>query len=421
MSSDRNVLPRSTPSFIHLRRLTDDTGLIEHALGRIPRRREGYTTDDNARALWTVTEWLSPERSSILAERDRILLKELADIYLAFLLWTQKENGWFHNNVAYDRTLEPEDVSHDCQGRAVWSCADAWIRLEGARRDTAFILLQHSLQTIGSIRSHRGQAFALATCSDLLSAHDSGVLSLPEGWKEELTNHLYRLEGVLLRAFSHSSADGWKWFEPSMTYGNGVLPWALLRAFRRTENPEALEVGLDSLSSLRAAMSSGKGGFRPIGNEKWRTKDTSSRWDQQPLEMFKLALAFEEAAKAIALVQDEEVSRLISVSSSLRPEPHGASALGAKLTDRTGHPPTPPPPLDEPLSLAEELRLARDRCLDWFYGDNDLLVLMVDPEEGACSDGLQQNGPNMNCGAEATISFLMTQALCCPGTGGNAV
>ncbi|RUS47805.1 hypothetical protein [Cohnella sp. AR92] len=414
MSSERMRRHPSRPSFTHLRRLTDDTGLLEHALGRIPRRREGYTTDDNARALWAVTEWLRPERSSSLEMEDKALLKELADIYLAFLLWTQKEDGWFHNNVAYDRTMEPEDISHDCQGRSIWSCAVAWIHLEGSRRETAFVLMQQSIGTLGSIRSHRGQAFAMAACAALLSAHGEGTISLPGSWEEELTNHLYRLEGVLIRAYRHFSADGWRWFEPAMTYGNGVLPWALLRAFRRTENPEALEVGLGSLSSLRSAMSSGTGGFRPIGNENWRTKDSVSHWDQQPLEMFKLALAFEEAAKAIELAQDEEVSRLISVASSSQPEPRGNAANGSITSDRTGSYSSRPSRHSEPGSHAAELRGARDRCLDWFYGDNDLKVSMVDPEEGACSDGLQKNGPNLNCGAEATISFLMTQALCCP-------
>ena len=35
----------------HLDRMTDSTGLIQHAIYSIPRRDSGYTTDDNARAL----------------------------------------------------------------------------------------------------------------------------------------------------------------------------------------------------------------------------------------------------------------------------------------------------------------------------------------------------------------------------------
>src|SRR6478752_2583034 len=35
----------------HLDRMTDSTGLIQHAIYCVPRRESGYTTDDNARAL----------------------------------------------------------------------------------------------------------------------------------------------------------------------------------------------------------------------------------------------------------------------------------------------------------------------------------------------------------------------------------
>src|SRR5208282_3020739 len=35
----------------HANTLTDDTGMLQHAIFTIPNRAEGYTTDDNARAL----------------------------------------------------------------------------------------------------------------------------------------------------------------------------------------------------------------------------------------------------------------------------------------------------------------------------------------------------------------------------------
>lgn len=411
MSCSSDQRRASAPSFVHLRRLTDDTGLIEHALGRIPRRQEGYTTDDNARALWTVAEWLDPKRAAWISEADRTTLKSLADIYLAFLLWTQQDDGWFHNNVAYDRTLEPEDVSHDCQGRAVWSCADAWVRLGEGQRETALILFQKSIRTIGSIESMRGRAFAMAACAHLLEAAERGVVALPPGWGDELAHHLRRLEQILIDAFRHfSRGGGWRWFEPVMSYSNGILPWAMLRAFRVTRRSETLEIGLGSLSSLQTAMTAENGGFRPIGNESWRTLDSVSYWDQQPLELFKLALALEEAVTALETVRQDGVSLLVSASPSgsgwshsksgtLTAERSGELVLGgAKTVDIAEHVGT--------------LRQARNRCLAWFYGDNDLGAAMVDPKEGSCCDGLQENGPNMNCGAEAALSYLMTHALC---------
>ena len=35
----------------HLSRMTDDTGMLQHAVFAVPNHHEGYTTDDNARAL----------------------------------------------------------------------------------------------------------------------------------------------------------------------------------------------------------------------------------------------------------------------------------------------------------------------------------------------------------------------------------
>jgi hypothetical protein len=441
MWAEANKRRTGAPSFRHLRRLTDDTGLIEHALGRIPRRKEGYTTDDNARALWAVSEWLAPERAALLSPGDRERLTSLADVYLAFMLWCQGDDGWFHNNIAYDRTPEPETRSHDCQGRAIWGCANAWVRLAAGQRETAFMLFQQSLRTIGRIDSLRGRAFALAACSELLQAEESGRIVLPKGWRGELKDHLYRLEELLDGAYRDASREGWHWFEPVMTYGNGVLPWAMLRAYRTTRRPSSLETGLDSLSSLQAAMTSEGGWYRPIGNEHWHTRDVSSRWDQQPLEMFKLALALEEAAAALESARKDGVFLVISPDVSglgtRRRQEAGSLAAGSQTTaskpdfgrasDGT-EPGAPESALaaggaataagerkPRVVDIGEHiaaLRASRDRCLDWFYGDNDLRVPMVDEDDGSCCDGLQMNGPNVNCGAEAALSYLMTEAIC---------
>jgi hypothetical protein len=404
-----NPLIRSEapPSFAHLRRLTDDTGILEHALGRIPRRREGYTTDDNARALWTVTEWLT-FGENVMASEDRNELIRLTDIYLAFLLWTQNEDGWWLNNFSYDRTLEPEEISHDCQGRSIWSCADAWIRLEGVHRETARVMVERALPTIIRINSLRGHAFAMATCAHLLEAHQCGTIKLSLGIENDLNHHLVRLELLLNGAFRHFSDEKWRWFEPAMTYSNGVLPWAMLRAYRFTQRPETLMTGIDSLSYLLEVMTSDEGGLRPIGNEGWCNSDTEtvSRWDQQPLEMFKLALALEEAAKALESSNQHANAQL--VGSAL-----GVSANNARLSDSHSIQ-IDKNPQGSKLSAGNSsyFRVKRDQCRAWFYGDNDLMVPVIDPTDGSCCDGLTKHGPNINCGAEATISFLMTEALC---------
>jgi len=404
MSSNERAFRQTTlPSFAHLRRLTDDTGLLEHALGRIPRRREGYTTDDNARALWTATEWLSFGERTIGAENSRELEK-LADVYLAFMLWAQEENGWFLNNFAYDRTLEPEEISHDCQGRSIWACADAWIRLSGPRRETARTIFERTLPTFGRIDSLRGQAFAMASCAHVLGASLEGTIDLPLDVKSELQYHLGRLESVLCQAYRDFSAAGWRWFEPAMTYSNGVLPWAMLRAYRFTRRPETYRFGTESLAFLVEAMTAEDGWLRPIGNEGWCTNDsrTVSQWDQQPLEMFKLALALEEASLAAEMAEREQGSRLVG---SIR----GRGTVDSRPENGGG---IYAPRFSPPGGDRRDYAALRDLCLEWFFGANDLRLPVVDPEDGSCCDGLTPYGPNINCGAEAAISYLMTEALC---------
>ncbi|TVX95501.1 hypothetical protein [Cohnella terricola] len=419
MSSNGNPCrPAAYPSFAHLRRLTDDTGLIEHALGRIPRRREGYTTDDNARALWTATEWLSGFEDR-LEDEDRKELNRLADIYLAFMLWAQEENGWFLNNFAYDRSLEPEEISHDCQGRSIWSCADAWIRLTGPHRETARAIFERSLPTMRRIDSLRGQAFAMASCAHVLQASQEGAIDLPLDVKSELQDHLVRLESVLIRAYWDFSGEDWQWFEPAMTYSNGVLPWAMLRTYRFTRREDTLATGLESLSFLLEVMTADEGWLRPIGNEGWYTSESGkvSHWDQQPLEMFKLALAVKEASIAAKLSGREQAGRLVgsarggaewsSGGSGRSKESERNSGAGHRAgADRSGF------SANSAIVSGERYEAALVLCREWYYGANDLRVPVADPTDGSCCDGLTPYGPNINCGAEATISYLMTEALC---------
>lgn len=423
MSSNRGTSRTAElPSLAHLRRLTDDTGLLEHALGRIPRRREGYTTDDNARALWTATEWLS-FGEPVLGQEETRELERLAEVYLAFMLWAQEENGWFLNNFAYDRTLEPEEISHDCQGRSIWACADAWIRLSGPRRETARTIFERTLPTFSRIDSLRGQAFAMASCAHVLQAAQEGAIDLPLDVKSELQHHLTRLESVLCRAYRDFSIASWRWFEPAMTYSNGVLPWAMLRTYRFTRRPETYRIGTESLQFLIEAMTAEEGWLRPIGNEGWCThdSDTVSRWDQQPLEMFKLALALDEAAVASQLFEQE--SRLVGSArggSGDVPAGRGDTRGRESPTDRSGGGVRTGvlgrSALGESFALDEGQPCSymglRDQCREWFHGANDLRAPVADPADGSCCDGLTPYGPNINCGAEATLSYLMTEALC---------
>ncbi|WP_248927653.1 glycosyl transferase [Paenibacillus hamazuiensis] len=339
----------TAPSFRHLRRMTDDTGLLEHSLGSIPRRREGYTTDDNARALWLCLEWL--ELAPEIAEKEG--LQELADTYLAFLLWAQREDGSFHNNFRYDRTPEEEEHSDDCLGRAVWALALTHLAYPGGagqRGLAAEAMLGKALRIVRGMRSPRGWAYALSACSRLYLSGGQVPFQL-----------ITDLESRLLSLYRTYADRSWRWFEPIMSYGNGLLPWSLFHAYDVTGNRDTLVAAEESLAFLIERMTAPQGWLRPVGNDGWCTREACSQWDQQPLDVMKLALA---------------------------------AAEGYRLLRRSVY------------------RDAVEACRAWFYGRNDAGVPLADPGEGACCDGLTPSGPNRNQGAESTLSFLLTEAIC---------
>ncbi len=48
-------------------------------------------------------------------------------------------------------------------------------------------------------------------------------------------------------------------------------------------------------------------------------------------------------------------------------------------------------------------------AFEWFLGKNTQNVRVYDPTIGACYDGVNPQGLNLNQGAEATISYLLAR------------
>src|SRR4029077_9225596 len=103
-------------ALIHLDRMTDSTGLIQHAIYGIPRRESGYTTDDNARALRLCTRlWCR--------QPEQLMLSRVTG-YLSFVEYARCPSGGFHNFLSYQRHWLDAEGSGDCQGQAVCSLAE---------------------------------------------------------------------------------------------------------------------------------------------------------------------------------------------------------------------------------------------------------------------------------------------------------
>ena len=354
-------------AFRHLERMTDDTGLLEHGMGCIPRREEGYTTDDNARALWACLEWLDLIPAEDAGRRET--LTRLADRYLSFLLWAARKDGTFHNNFTYGRLPEEEEPSEDCHGRTLWALALAAERWTDNRRGVvAKTLLAAALPHVEAMCSLRGQSHALLALCRLLEAADGQdapgngglgvhVAEFPslrqiEGWAD-------LLEERLTDAFRRHADPRWPWPEAAMTYANGILPAALLAAYLRSGRRETGDIARRMLDFLIEKMTAAEGWIRPIGNKGWCTREHCARWDQQPLEAMKLALACRYGWLAFGDPQYAETARA---------------------------------------------------CRAWFHGRNDAGTPLVD-EDGGCCDGLNEDGPNCNRGAQSTLAYLLTEAI----------
>src|SRR5512141_3027366 len=328
----------------HLHHITDDTGILQHAIFTIPNYREGYTTDDNARALMV---------SVLLEESGNKEAVDLATRYLAFTWFAfNPETRRFRNFMDYQRNWLEETGSDDSHGRALWALGLVLGRSNSpSLHNMAGRVFQQSLLAILETTSPRAWAFALIGIHEYLGrfAGDSRVSQV----QEELARRLLSL-------YKDNKMDGWNWFEDKLTYCNAALSHAMLLCGQSIPNPEMTQVGLESLrwlADLQHADIDGKH-FVPIGsNGFYHRGGERARFDQQPVEAQAMVSACLEAYR---ITQDKHWHR--------------------------------------------EAR----RAFEWFLGRNDLNLQVYDPTTGGCRDGLHSDRPNENQGAESTLAFLQS-------------
>lgn len=331
-------------NFEHLRRLTDDAGLLQHAKFIVPDRGHGYCTDDNARALIAVllAQELSPESEELL---------DLGCRYLSFLYYAfNEDNGRFRNFMAYDRRWVEEAGSEDSHGRAIWALGNA-IALERPKElgNVALAMFERAINILMGFEHPRSLALGLVGIQAYLRrfSGDSEVRRI----RELLANRL-------LESYKRHATPEWPWFLDTVTYDNGKLPQALLMCGQWMQRGDMVDAGLASLEWLMKIQTDSKGHFIPIGNQGWLVRGGGrARFDQQPLE----AQSIQEACiEAFRVTRDHKW-----------------------------------------------LKYARC-CLEWFLGRNDHNAPLYDHKTGGCCDGLMASGPNLNQGAESTLAWLLT-------------
>ena len=258
----------------HLLKMTDDTGILQHAIFSVPNASEGYTTDDNARALI-----VSVLLEDCLPQVGREEYLNLSRRYLAFLWFAfNTDTGRFRNFLGYDRKWREDAGSDDSHGRALWSLGKVLGHSQDAGlRGAAGRLFEAAVPATLTFTSPRAWAFCVLGMQAYLDwfPGDRAI----QGARNTLANRL-------LDIYERSHSATWRWFEKSLSYSNARLSQALILAGWRSDNQRMIEVGMDSLKWLVAEQHrDDKDIFVPIGSNGFFIEGSEkARFDQQPVE-----------------------------------------------------------------------------------------------------------------------------------------
>ena len=208
--------------------LTDDVGMLQHSKYATPNKKEGYTTDDNARALIACTKYLTLFNDTSV--------KKLIDTYLSLLFYMQRSDGKMHNYLSYDRKLMDEIGSEDCMGRTIWACGYCLdSRLPEETKLLSKDVFDKVFSWASSFKSPRAKAFSIMGLFHYMKAY-------PEDQNVKLNINV--LADQLTRQFELESSKGWDWFESYLTYSNARLPHSLFLAYEATGENRYLQVCL---------------------------------------------------------------------------------------------------------------------------------------------------------------------------------
>jgi glycosyltransferase involved in cell wall biosynthesis len=346
-----NQLP--TLKLSHVNALTDDTGMLQHAIFTIPNRAEGYTTDDNARALiFTVLlAQLDKDRGKDQFGKSESINPDWPFRYLAFLEHAfHPEKRRFRNFLGYDHRWIEDQGSEDSHGRSLWALGTLLARSENpGMRGAAGRLLEFSLPPALEFTSPRAWAYTLLGIQEYLNSYPGDRDA--QKVRSVLSRRLHEM-------YEATRRKDWKWFENVLAYGNARLPQAMLVVGSACADDRMVFAGLEALDwLLKTQHCETNHHFVPIGSQGfYHQGGEKARFDQQPIE--------------------------------------AAGAVSACL---------------------EAYRVTGDRrwrseawsAFNWFLGDNDLQLPLYDPETGGCRDGLHPDRVNQNQGAESSLSFLM--------------
>ena len=327
----------------HLRRMSDSTGIYQHAIYSLPDFHHGYCIDDNARAL--IATVLFQELDVEGPE-----LRRLAETYASFMHYAfDPQSRRFRNFMGYDRRWMEAQGSEDSQGRALWALGTCAGRSKHKHIQAwASQTFELALPLVLDAKSPRTWAYTLLGIYEYFRRLSGDRVA---------TQARDTLTAKLIDVFERTATEEWPWFEESLSYANALLPHVLILSGRWADNAHAFEIGLRSLRWLIGIQKSPQGHFRPIGSSGFYVRGgRRAEFDQQPIEAHSTISACLEAYRS--------------------------------TDDAMWH---------------EEARLA----FEWFLGRNELGLSLYDSKTGGCCDGLHVDRVNQNQGAESTLAYLM--------------
>ncbi|RAJ85704.1 glycosyltransferase involved in cell wall biosynthesis [Chitinophaga dinghuensis] len=350
-AEDKPLLPNlPAPYLDHVDRMTTEFGMLQFSKFDNPDPESGYTLDDNARALIACCMYMREIQPSNF-------IFSLCRKYVSFIAYCQRPSGKFLNYVDIDGTFSAmnEEVSlEDANGRAVWALGFALSNF----RFLPFDLIQEinsifrrCLKWLDSLEALRSMAFAI-----------KGLYFYHQYRQGEHTESLVRtLAGKIQAAYDVEADADWKWYESSLTYGNAVLPEAMMMAWQMTGDIRFRKTAEESLAFLWSKTYN-HNHMRLISNKLWYHRDSpqTEEGGEQPIEV---------AYTMLTLHTFYNITK-----------------------DR---------------SCLEKSRLA----FSWFLGNNHLKQLVYNPLTFGCYDGLEKNNVNQNQGAESTVCYLMARLL----------
>lgn len=335
---------QATINLKHINKLTTDFGMIQFSKLDVPDLDSGYALDDNARALIALCKHYkkSPDELTL----------SLIKTYYEFIQFCFQKNQKFLNYVNKKKEFTYQnDIENleDSNGRAIWALGTL-VSIKDILPENfcahAEAILKNALIHLEEIHSTRAMAFI--------------IKGLYKQNNEETQFLLKTLARRMVEMYKHEKTDKWFWFEDRMTYGNSVIPEALLCAYMSTNREEYKWIAKESFDFLLSKIFLDKQ-IKPISNKGWLLRDKPAEMvigGEQPIDVAYTIMALE---------------------------------------------------LFYEVFKDESYKQKANTAFAWFMGQNHLSQIVYNPCSGGCYDGVEEFNVNLNQGAESTVSYLLAR------------